>query len=101
MQYAKLSELESFTLRSYNGYKWKKWDADNRKMLVSDTYQKEYSKKYSFETEHGTLELGAGQMKSILLEMFDHRKPRLQNLTFNVKTNGETGKDIRYFFNLA
>jgi len=100
-EFTKLSELVNgtFTVNKVWGYKWKMWDNEARKMLVSDTWQKDYRKVYSVDTDKGSLDLSASQL-GILLEAVVHNGTSdLNGVTFQVKSNGKTGMDIRYFFN--
>ena len=100
-EYTKLSDLvgKEFTVIKSFGYKWKQWDNTAKRMLVSDTYEQGYRKIYSFETDKGVLDLGSGQVGTLLEAVFKNGESKLINQTFAVKSNGKTGKDIRYYFN--
>jgi hypothetical protein len=99
--FVKLSELvnSNFTVKKVWGYKFKMWDNDNRKMLVSDTWQKDYRKVYSVDTNKGSLDLSASQLGILLEAVVKNGVADLSGVTFQVKSNGKTGMDIRYFFN--
>jgi hypothetical protein len=101
--FTKLSNLvdDQFTIESAGGYTFKKWDNENKKMLVSEDWQEGYRKVYSVETNKGKLDLGAGQLGSLLEAVYRNGVADINNKTFAVKSNGKTGMDIRYFFNLA
>lgn len=99
MQYAKLSELTEFTTTAVQGFKYKKWNEQERKMEVSDTPKPEFNKKYILETKKGILDLSAYQYGSILELYSEGGKSNIIEKTVAVKTNGQEGKDIRYFFN--
>lgn len=100
-RYTKLSDLvgKTFTMEKVWGFTWKKWDPEQRKMLMSDTYQEGYRKVYGVDTNHGKLDLGSGQIGNILEACMKNGVADLNNKTIEVKSNGKTGMDIRYFFN--
>ena len=90
---------DQFTIEKAWGYTWKKWDAQENKMLMSDEWQEGYAKKYQVDTNKGTLDLGSGQLASLLEAGYKDGKADLTGRTFKVKSNGKTGTDIRYYFN--
>lgn len=100
-KFTKLSELVDgiFTVEKVWGYKWKKWDNDAKKMLVSEQYEKGFRKIYGVETDKGSLDLSAGQMGNILESVSKDGKADIIGRTFSVKSNGKTGIDIRYYLN--
>lgn len=99
--YTKLSKLvdSTFKIEKVWGYKWKKWDTESNKMLSSEKYQEGFSKKYEVDTDKGKLDLGTGQLGSLLEGVFKDGKADLNGVTFEVKSNGKTEMEIRYFFN--
>jgi hypothetical protein len=101
MDYTKLSNLvdDTFKVEKVWGYTWKKWDNDAKKMLMSQTYMDGYSKKYQIDTDKGKLEVGSGQMGTLLESVMKDGVADLSGMTFEVKSNGKEGMDIRYFFN--
>lgn len=101
--YTKLSSLVNgtFTIQKFNGYKWKMWDNVEKKMLISDTWQKDYRKVYQVETDKGLLDLSSNQTGILLEAVVRNGIADLNNQTFQVKSNGKTGMDIRYFFNVV
>ena len=101
--FAKLSDLvgDRFKVEKVWGYKWKKWDNDAKKMLVSDTWTEGYRKVYDVDTDKGKLDLGTGQIGSLLEAVFYNGAADLNGATFEVKSNGKTGMDIRYYFNVV
>lgn len=100
-QFTKLSQLidKEFTIESVGGYKFKRWDGDNRKMLTLDHWEEGYRKIYPIETDKGKLDLGTGQIGNLLEAVMWHGESHLIGKTFKVKSNGKTGMEIRYFFN--
>jgi len=102
--YLKLSELvneedNTFTVLKSFGYKWKKWDNESKKMLVSDDYQEGYRKIYALETDKGELGVGPGQLGNLLEPVFKNGEANLIGQKYAVKSNGKSGMEIRYFFN--
>ena len=101
MEYTKLSDLvdSQFTVKEVGEYQFKKWDTENKKMLVSDSFEKGYRKVYPVTTDKGKMDLGSGQLGNLLEAVFYQGKSNLIGQAFGVKSNGKTGMDIRYFFN--
>lgn len=101
--YTKLSALvdDTFKVEKVFGYKFKMWDNNERKMLISDTWVKGYQKKYTLETDKGVLDLSAGQMGNLLEAITSDGRADINGRTFLVKSNGKSGMDIRYFLNVA
>ena len=100
-KFTKLSELvdNTFTVEKIWGYKFKMWDNESKKMLVSETYEKGYRKIYSVDTSEGSLDLSASQLGQMLESVFKNGASELTGRTFSVKSNGKTGMDIRYYLN--
>jgi hypothetical protein len=101
--FTKLSDLVNgtFTVNKVYGYKWKMWDNNEKKMLVSDVWQKDYRKVYQVETDKGTLDMSASQLGVLLENVVKDGQANLNGQTYQVKSNGKTGMDIRYFFNVV
>lgn len=99
--YTKLSNLvnDTFTVNKVFGYKFKMWDNEQRKMLISDSYVQGYRKMYTIETDKGTLDLSASQMGNILESVTSDGRADINGRTFSVKSNGKSGMDIRYYIN--
>lgn len=99
--YTKLSNLvdDTFTVQKVFGYRWKMWDNEQRKMLISDNYVQGYRKMYTVDTDKGTLDLSASQMGNILESVTSDGRADINGRTFNVKSNGKSGMDIRYYIN--
>jgi len=99
--YVKLSELvdKDFTVLSVKGFTFKRWNNEERKMEVSDEWKEGFSKKYMVETDKGMLDMGTGQLASLLEAVFFNGVADINGQRFKVKSNGETGMSIRYFFN--
>lgn len=104
--FVKLGDLvdKKFTIVKNNGYKWKKWDKEANKMLVSDTPQKfaeGWNKKYTIETDKGIVDLTETQVGKLLTGGLKGNTADLSNLIVELKSNGKAGMDIRYFFNVV
>jgi len=102
MEFIKLSQVEKFTVQKVWGFKFKNWDEENRKMLVSDSWMQGFTKKWDVDTDKGKLDLSNTQFAQMLAGCFSSQTQSsdVQNKTFAVKTNGKTGVDIRYYINL-
>jgi hypothetical protein len=100
-RYTKLSELvgKTFTVEEVEGYKFKMWDAGTKKMVSEDKWFNGARKVYQVETDKGWLDLGSGQLSSLLEAVFKDGVSDINLATFEVKSNGKTGMDIRYYFN--
>lgn len=101
MEYLKLSQIEYFTVKAYKGYVWKKWDEVNKKMLTAERYSEGFSKKHIVETVEGKfLDVSNDQMGQMLIaSLGTDGMSSVIGQMYNVKTNGKTGMDIRYFIN--
>lgn len=99
--YTKLSALvdDTFTVQKVFGYKFKMWDNTERKMLISETWVKDYRKMYTLDTDKGTLDLSGSQMGNLLEAVTKDGRADINGRTFSVKSNGKTGMDIRYYLN--
>ena len=101
--YTKLSELvdRTFKVEKIFEPKFKAWDNETRKMLISDAWQLGYQKKYTVDTDKGRMDLSSSQVANMLEAVVSDGRADLNGREFKVKSNGKTGMDIRYFFNPA
>jgi len=99
--FVKLKDLvgDNFTVKKVLGYKFKKWSDEEKRMIVSEVKQEGFRKRYQVETDKGVLDLGTGQMGNLLEPVFHDGLADINLRTFEVKSNGKEGMDIRYFFN--
>jgi hypothetical protein len=99
--YTKLSDLldQEFTIEKMFPYKFKAWDNESRKMLMSETWKEGYRKIYTCDTDKGRLDLSASQVANILEAVCEDGRSDVNGRRFRVKGNGKTGMEIRYFFN--
>lgn len=101
MEYIKLSDGLHFTVNKVAGFTYKMWDVGGKKMVTSDSWKEGFTKKWQVETDKGILDLSQSQLSACLVTTFDVRTQMadIANAKFQVKTNGKTGMEIRYFFN--
>ena len=101
--FIKLGDLvgKSFTVTEAKGYTWKMWDNTAKRMLISETFEPGYRKIYTVDTSEGRLDLSAGQLGQLLELTYIRGEAFINGRTFSVKSNGKTGMDIRYFFNVV
>lgn len=101
--YVRLKDLvnSTFQILEVQKYVWKKWSEEEKKMLTSDLYVEGYRKTYPLKTNKGKLDLGSGQLGNLLEAVFYQGKADLISKTFEVKSNGKSGIDVRYYFNVV
>ena len=99
--FIKLKDLvdSSFTVEKVFYPKYKMWDNETKKMLVSDNWQKGYRKIYGVQSDKGSLDLSSGQLGNMLESVSKSGEASIIGRTFTVKSNGKEGMDIRYFIN--
>lgn len=100
MDYIRLKDIQDFTVTQDNGFSFKMWDEQQNQMLTSKTYQEGYQKRYSMTTDKGELELSQAQLGQMLSSAYKNGSSNIVGKKFNVKNNGQEGKEIRYFINL-
>lgn len=100
-KFVKLSDLvnDRFTVVKVGKFNYKKWDNENRKMLVSDTWVQGYNKVYQVETDRGYVDMSSAKIGEMLESVSKFGESSIVGRVFNVKSNGKTGMDIRYFIN--
>lgn len=104
-KFVKLSGLvgDTFTVEQITGFNYQKWDSDEKKMLIEHEPTKGYRKVWKVETDKGILNIGDGQLGSLLVASFDPKAggSQFNESTYKVKSNGKEGIEIRYFFDLV
>ena len=102
-KFIKLKDLigSSVTIQSVDPYVYKMWSDADKRFVTSQTHQEGFSKKYPVTTDKGKLDLGSGQIGSLLTACFRNGAADLIGKTFSVKSNGKEGMDVRYFFDLT
>ena len=101
MDYVKLKDLvdSTFTVNEAYGYDWLKWDAESKRMLKSDKWEQGFSKVYQLVTDKGKLSVRQGQLAQMLEATYVKGLSNIVGVTFEVKSNGKEGMDIRYYIN--
>lgn len=99
--YTKLSALvdSTFTIKQVKGWNFKKWDTESGRMLVSEKYEPGFRKIYTLESDKGFLDVSSSQIGQMFESVSKNGSSELTGRTFQVKSNGKTGMDIRYFIN--
>lgn len=105
-KWVKLSQIQQFTFQAIKEVAFKQWDPTTKQMNTSKTPVKGFRKMYTCITSEGLLDLSQGQIGQILEATFGQRVPGepvadLNGAKIKVANNGQTGMDIRYFFNFA
>lgn len=103
MEYTKLKDLVNgtFTVTSVGIPVYKMWAEGEKRFVTSVTPQEGFRKVFPTDTDKGRLDLGTGQLGSLLVACMEDGKADLTNKTFKVTSNGKSGMDIRYYFDLA
>lgn len=94
---------EGLTFKPTNVAKkfYQKWDETNRKFIKSDVWIQGLSPKYILDLRDGSqIEISRDMWSQALVSAEDINK-NWRDCTFVIKTNKKTGKDIRYFVNIA
>ena len=109
--YTKLSALvdSTFTLERVSEYQYKRWNNAERRFDISDSWQKDFKKVYTVDTNKGLLDLSASQLGQVLECISYKGEASLPGKTIEVKSNmtaeefakadKEEKMKIRYFFN--
>lgn len=99
--YTKLKDLidDQFTIVKVNGYNFKQWDNESKRMISEPRYFPGSRKLYTIETDKGVLDLSEHQLGSLFASCQHAGKSDLIGVVVGVKSNGKTGMDIRYYLN--
>lgn len=102
VKYAKLKDLVGSTImiKSVGTPKYKMWSDVDKRMVVQDGPGEGFRKLYPVETDQGKLDLGSGQIGTLLETVQSNGSADIVGKRFAIKSNGKQGADIRYFFNL-
>lgn len=100
-QYVKLSDLvgQTITINSIAPPTYKMWDQGAKKMVVSQTPAKGFRKIYQVETDRGKVDMSASQIGQILEGHLQNGIADINGAVVEIRSNGQTGIDIRYFLN--
>lgn len=98
-KYLRMSELvdSDFTVESVGPYKFVAWDNEAKKFKTEDSWFQGASKKYPVTTDKGIVDMSATQLGNMLEGMQHAGQSNIVGATFHVKSNGKTGKEIRYW----
>lgn len=100
--FIKLTDIKFFTTTSVKESVYKYWDVAEKKMVVSREWKPGFKKMWTLITDKGQLDVSAMQMGTMLEAcMKQDGTSSIIGRTFSVKTNGKTGMDIRYYFNVV
>jgi|1_EtaG_2_1085319.scaffolds.fasta_scaffold33459_3 hypothetical protein len=99
MEFTSFKKLvgSTFKVADNNGYKFKKWDNENRKMLTSESPQQGFRKVFTLETDKGMLDASEAQLGQMLSRVIKGNTADISNIMFNVESNGKEGMEIRYY----
>lgn len=99
--YIKMHELvgQTFKVEKVFPFKFKLWDTEQHKMLISDTWIKDHQKKYTVDTNKGRVDCSSSQIANMLECVVEDGRADLNGRSFTVKSNNKQGMEIRYFFN--
>lgn len=104
-RYVKLKDLvdSTFTLKRVWGYDWQLWLPAENRMNRSDTYVEGHNKTWQIDTDKGKMDLSNYQFCNMLSKCFNTKTQiaEVEDRLFEVKSNGKSGMEIRYFINLA
>ena len=100
--YTKLSALvdQDVTINKVNGYKFRMWSQADNRYVLQDTWAKDFDKVYPLDTDKGELTVTRSQLGQMLEAAQHQGKVDLNGKTVHIKSNGKTGQDIRYYFDV-
>jgi hypothetical protein len=80
---------------------FQRWNDETKKYETAQTWLKGYNPKFIFELVNGEqLEVSKDQLSQMLFSAYMEKK-KMADLKYFVKTNGKTGKEIKYWINVA
>lgn len=99
-QFKKLAEIKSFTIEKIVKAYFERWNETEGKYEKSETWQEGFTPKWLIETPEFMLPLSKDQVSQALMASFKlDGTSNIIGKSYLVKTNGKTGKEIRYFLN--
>lgn len=100
MEFVKLSSLvnDEVTIKKVVKYFFQKWE--DGKPVKKDEWFDGSRKMYQVETDKGMIDFSESQVATLLVKALRGNKSDISNVIYEIKSNGETGIDIRYFFNI-
>lgn len=98
--FKKLAEIKSFTIEKIVKAYFERWNETEGKYEKSETWQEGFTPKWLIETPEFMLPLSKDQVSQALMASFKlDGTSNIIGKSYQVKTNGKTGKEIRYFLN--
>ncbi len=99
-QFKKLADIKSFTIQAIVKSYFERWNETEGKYEKSETWAEGFSPKWLIETPEFMLPLSKDQVSQALMASFKlDGTSNIIGKSYQVKTNGKTGKEIRYFLN--
>lgn len=92
---------EEFTVLNVQKRKYRLWDSSNNKFLVSDSPKRDYQAFWLVETDKGQWSASAAQIGQLLTAVEEEGIADILDKTFSCDSNGKSGMEIRYFFDLV
>jgi hypothetical protein len=101
--WVKTSDLvdQEFHITDVGPRSYRRWDDVNSRFEFSKEPEKGFSPFWNIEIDQGTWSASPGQYGQILIAAESKGLSDVLGKTFRCKSNGKTGKDIRYFFDLV
>lgn len=99
-QFKKLADIKSFTIEKIVKAYFERWNETEGKYEKSETWQEGFTPKWLIETPEFMLPLSKDQVSQALMASFKlDGTSNIIGKSYLVKTNGKSGKEIRYFLN--
>jgi len=100
-QYVNTKDLvgKSFHIQDVSPRQFRMWSEN--KFVYSDTPKKSYQAFWKITLDQGSWSASGGQYSQILLAAEKEGMSDVLDKTFYCESNGKTGMDIRYFFDLV
>jgi hypothetical protein len=102
-KYVKKQDLVgvAFTIEKVWPAQYTVWDNVARTMLKSDVPKKGHSKNYNVVTNKGTVGVSAYMLGNFFEAVQKDGNSTIIGATFNLKSNGKEGKEVRYFIDVV
>ncbi len=97
--FKKISEVQSFKIISIVKSYFERWNEAEKKYEKSDAWQEGFSPKWLIDCGEYYLPLSKDQVSQCLMSSFRGGQSDIIGKSYSVKSNGKTGKEIRYWIN--
>lgn len=98
--FKKLADIKSFTIEKIVKAYFERWNDNEKKYEKAETWQEGFTPKWLIETPEFMLPLSKDQVSQALMASFKlDGTSNIIGKSYLVKTNGKSGKEIRYFLN--